>query len=234
MPQINYSASWVDVVNNGLGLLGLPFIQALTDSSDAALAANNHLDDTISDVVQSFDWQCLKTQAQIQLCANTPPYKWMYAYQLPSDFGRIIDVDVGGADYEIGYGDSVGVNALVIFTNGHGDSFNAQGVQTSANQIANITYIRMPQDPNSLPMYLKSLIATQLAGEIAPRLLDNEQAISRILKQGQEQWEHALSADSRLRQDSKPMDGSAGKVWNDEHRRGVPALVSPWSRYQGF
>jgi hypothetical protein len=230
MPTINYSASWVDVANDALGILGQPFIQTFGDTSAQALAANAHFANTIAGVLQSHDWRCLAVMVQCQLCANTPAYKWMFAYQLPSDFFRLLDLDVGGDDYEIMSGLSVGVpDSLVVMSNGYGDTYNALGVQTTTAQIINLVYIQMPQDAQSLPYVMKNLIAAELAVAMAPRLVDNEQTISRASANAQQAWADALSFDSRLRKDPKPMSPSKNGVWNDEHRHGLPNGYNPAS-----
>lgn len=230
MPTVLYSASWVDVANDALGILGQPFITSFSDNSPQARAANAHFANTIAGILQSHDWRALAVIAQCQLCAQTPVFKWMFAYQLPSDFFRLLTLDVGGGDYEIASGVSVGLpDCLVVMANGYGDSYNALGVMTTTGQIINIEYVQMPQDSANLPFVIKNLLAAELAVAMAPRLLDNEQTISRAQANAQAAWADALSFDSRLRKDPRPMSPSKDGVWNDEHRHGLPNGYNPAS-----
>lgn len=86
--------SETDIANLALQHLGESRINSIEDSGDkVSRTCKVNFAQARDEALQSARWGCAKTQAALSKLAQVPLYKWRAAYQLPSDFIRMIEIE---------------------------------------------------------------------------------------------------------------------------------------------
>lgn len=87
-------ANEVVIVNQALARLGAARIMSLDDTdSESARQAKLHYVPTVKAVLRSHRWNCCTTRTTLARLADAPAFGWSYAYQLPNDFLRAIQIN---------------------------------------------------------------------------------------------------------------------------------------------
>ena len=92
------AASETDIVNDALGRLGISPIMALTDATKQAQFSNRFYESTRDEVLASHPWNFATKRAVLAQLATAPEFEWLFAYQLPSDNLRLLQLN----GYELG------------------------------------------------------------------------------------------------------------------------------------
>lgn len=114
--------------------------------------------------LREFNWNCAKKYAQWAASATPPAFGWDYAYDLPADYIRhfaILDVDgdaLDDAEWEI-------VGAQLF---------------TDEGAPLNVAYYFDLQDPTKMDAGLVQVLAYNLALEIGPGLVRDDQRLARL------------------------------------------------------
>jgi hypothetical protein len=81
------------IVNLALAKLGVSPIMALTDDSKQAQFAKRFYEQTRDDVLQGHRWNFAMKRATLNKLALPPEFEWSYAYQLPVDCLRVVQLN---------------------------------------------------------------------------------------------------------------------------------------------
>jgi hypothetical protein len=87
------AASETDIVNDALGRLGISPVMALTDSTKQAQFSNRFYESTRDEVLASHPWNFASKRAVLAQLATPPDFEWSYAYQLPTDNLRLLQLN---------------------------------------------------------------------------------------------------------------------------------------------
>ena len=158
--------SIVSICNAALVALGEQPITALSDANKRAALCNARYDAVRRDTLRSFPWNCALTMAALAASPTAPIVKYLYAYPLPVDYLRLIDVpDVPQADsYDV-------MNGAVLC------DYDAP---------LNIIYVRDLQDPTLFDAALSRVLGLALALDICDSLtqdVSKEQRVAAKLDQ---------------------------------------------------
>lgn len=169
-------ASQTDIANLALSLIGESAISSINDPSDkpSRICLVNYaqaLDETLS----LARWSFAKKQVGLSKLTDAPLFKWTAAFQLPSDFIRLCEVEGVDAFYPKEFFDIQGRKLFCGL-----DSDNEE------DESLHIEYIRREDDPTLYsPLFVEAL-AYRLAIKISVPLT-NSDAKARTLMQTFEQ-----------------------------------------------
>lgn len=84
--------SIVEICNNALLELGEDSLMDLDDGSKAARLCSQRWPSVRDAVLRAHTWGCCMRRAELAARSEGPHWKWDYAYPLPSDCLRVVDV----------------------------------------------------------------------------------------------------------------------------------------------
>lgn len=145
--------SYVDICNMALDEIGKKAINSLDESSDAARICRRNYEPVRDLVLASSTWHFARKRKTLAQLTATPDFEWLYQYQLPTDYIRMVEFNQDDEDiipYEI-EGDK-------LLTN-----------ETSAS----IVYIYRVIDTNLFDPSFVAAYADRLAQRIASPLTSN-------------------------------------------------------------
>lgn len=175
MADVVYADSWTTVCNRALSRLGDESISALSEGSDSANLCIQHLGEAVGTILEGYDWNCLKKRVELAPLAESPVYGFDYAYQLPSDFARLIEVDCDEEEYSV-EGNTILTDATEVY----------------------ITYIHHPTDaPAALPESFLNAITMELCATLALPLTSNVSLHERLLERAATARMNAIKQDAR-------------------------------------
>jgi hypothetical protein len=85
--------SRTEVINKALGLLGANSIADPDENSEGARRAKGVYETVIRAALEEHAWYFAKAGASLPALAAAPAFKYAYAYNLPSDFIRLVEVE---------------------------------------------------------------------------------------------------------------------------------------------
>ncbi|GAG86082.1 unnamed protein product [marine sediment metagenome] len=85
-------ASKIGIINSALSQLGEASITALTDVSRAARLAERTYDDLRQDTLRDHPWNFAMKRLSIAASTTAPVWEFAYAYPIPADCLRIVEV----------------------------------------------------------------------------------------------------------------------------------------------
>ncbi len=92
----------VSICSNALMMLGAQPINDFADQANldrARLCANLYPYQRDS-VLRAHPWNCCITRVQLAPIADTPAFEWAYAFELPADCLRVLEVGYGGCQID--------------------------------------------------------------------------------------------------------------------------------------
>lgn len=153
-----------EIANLALQHLGESQIISIDDTGDkVSRTCKVNFAQARDEALQSAPWSCAKKQVALSRRAEAPLYKWSAAYQLPSDFIRLIEIDGQDAWMPNEYFDRVGDQILV----GRGDYSDPE-----ASLI--IEYIFRQEDTTQYDPLLVDCVAMKLAMKMARTLTGSD------------------------------------------------------------
>ena len=111
--------SKTQICNAALGLVGAAEIGNYDDASDRSVEAQScrfYFPILLQCVLESFPWKCVAKQATLTTTAAEPPFGFSYAYVLPADWVRMIEMDHPSRKYRV-YGRTLHTNASPAYIN---------------------------------------------------------------------------------------------------------------------
>ena len=95
-------ASEVSIANVAFVRLGVATISALTDDAPQARIANRTFDHFRDDMLREHTWNWATKRTSLSASAAAPEWKFTYAYVLPADYMRLVEVNnPSGYEYRI-------------------------------------------------------------------------------------------------------------------------------------
>lgn len=142
--------SEVALVNNALALVGADFITSLTQSTKSAVTANQIYPGVRDAVLRAFTWNCAEQHVILAPLGSTPPFKWAYEFQLPSDCLRVVSLE-NDPEYKV----------------------SQRKILANTNALY-LTYIYRLTDVAQFDPLLSSAIEARLASELAFPLVESK------------------------------------------------------------
>jgi hypothetical protein len=158
-------ADETSICNLALAKLGISPIMALTDDSKQAQFCNRFYAQTRDEVLQGHRWNFAMRRTALNLLADAPESEWNFAFQLPVDCLRVVQLN--------GYQ-----------TNERMGEFSVEGGKLLANaEVANIRYVARVEDGSLYhPLFVHAL-ATMLASRLAGPLTGSRNMPTELLQE---------------------------------------------------
>jgi len=141
--------SIIEICNNALQGLKAERIMSLTDGTESADLCNQVWPSVRDSVLRSHSWNCATKLVQLQQDSTAPAWKWDYAYPLPADCLRILEV-VGGDEQPVSDWEQLGAEILC-----------------NENSPVYMSYVRREEDPTKYDALLCKVLEAALAAELA-------------------------------------------------------------------
>lgn len=145
-----YPREWLVIANRALNLIGETALQDFTGTSESTQNITIQLPSVVQSVLSQHTFKCARKRTSLAAVLDAPAYGYRYAYQLPSDYCRIVEVN-GTEDFSI-EGDKLLSNDTGIF----------------------ITYIALPETPQTLTPAIQECIVYLLAHTLARTTTTND------------------------------------------------------------
>lgn len=156
--------SEVEICNLALQYLGEPAILSLTDTGDnAARTCAVNFSQARDEALSAAQWSCAKRQAALPRLGAAPLYKWAAAYQLPTDFLRLCEIDGSNAWTPAEYFDRQGSTLLM-----------GRGVDAETYAVVCIEYIARIEDTTQFDPLLVECLALILGAKMARTLTGSD------------------------------------------------------------
>lgn len=154
---MTYSNNWLGIANRALVKTGNQQIESLAGGTDNVKYINTLLPSVVEDIAGIFPWRCLTTRRALAPSAQAPEFGYIFQYPLPEDFARLNTVDVGEYKWER----------------------EGKSIVTDS-EFCNITYVKLPADPDELSPAMKELITLRLAYGIVQTTTSNTTLMSQL------------------------------------------------------
>lgn len=154
---MTYSNNWLGIANRALVKTGNQQIESFSGGTDNVNYINTCLPGAVEAVAGIYPWKSLATRRALAPSAHAPEFGYQYEYPLPEDFARLNSVDTGV----------------------HGWVREGKAILTDSPS-CNITYVRLPKDPDEIAPALKELITIRLAYAIVQITTSNSTLMSQL------------------------------------------------------
>jgi hypothetical protein len=152
----------VTICNLALAHIGDQSILSLDDPSQEARFCNLLYDPTRREILRSHNWNFAVSLVQLPMLTDSPPFDWAYAYQLPIDFFKLIQVNAFGSEQTT-------------------QNYEIQGRQLlSDKEEAAISYVRDITDANYFDSVFTEILALRLAARLAKPLAGSMDISTRL------------------------------------------------------
>lgn len=169
-------ASFTSITNRALSLLGQAPIVSLDDKTPESEEVNRVLPFVLDTVFRMHPWSSLRTRKSLAPTTTKPVYGFEYAYNLPADCLRLIEVvSEGRTKYSL--------EGRQILTNEGPEIF--------------IKYIAEIKDPNKYDGLLREALACYLAYTICERITQSNSKRELAMREFENALNMARSTDSK-------------------------------------
>lgn len=158
-------ADETSIANLALAKLGISPIMALSDDSKQAQFANRFFAQTRDEVLSSHRWNFAMRRATLNRLATAPDFEWEFAYQLPVDCLRVVQLN--------GYEPNEPQGEFAI---------ESDQLFTDAEE-AQVRYIARVTDGSFYPALFTQALATMLASRLAGPLTGSRELPSVMLEE---------------------------------------------------
>lgn len=173
-------ATEVSICSNALILIGEEEITSLSEETREAQLCNALYGTTRDTLLQSHPWRFSLGQASLARLSATPEYDYKYAYQLPADMLRLIDVEANAIKWD-------------IFEN---------RIYTDATEVKVIYQFR--PGPEKFPAYFVNALQLQMATALAVSLSEDESKSDLFERRANRATRMARNIDSQQRKAAVP------------------------------
>lgn len=153
------------ITNLALAKLGISPIMALTDDSKQAQFANRFYSQTRDEVLSSHRWNFAMRRETLNRLATGPVFEWEFAYQLPVDCLRVVQLN--------GYEPSEEQGMFAV---------EADQLLTDAED-ALVRYIARVEDGSFYPPLFSQALATLLASRLAGPLTGSRELPTALIQE---------------------------------------------------
>jgi hypothetical protein len=156
-------ADETSISNLALAKLGIDPIMALSDASKPAQYCSRFYASTRDEVLSAHRWNFAMARATLNRLTAAPAFEWAYAYQLPADCLRVLQLN----GYE--QAEQKGM-------------FSVEGRQLFTDEeTAEVRHIARVEDASAWPPSFVDALATKLAANIAAPLTGSRTAAAEML-----------------------------------------------------
>ena len=168
------ATSVVKIVNNALVRIGASSITSLSENSEAARAANVIYDQIRDATLRDHVWNFATRRIQLAQDATAPAFGYVYAYTLPTDCLRVLQMELKDMVYKI------------------------EGRKLLTDEgTAKVMYISRVTDPNEFdPMFVEALSA-RLSAELSVTLTDSNSLYQNMMEVYRHKITDARSVDGQ-------------------------------------
>jgi len=174
--------SKVDVANRALRMVGATRITSFTQGTPSANAVNDIYDEVLKELLASAEWKFAKKRSNLARSSTTPVYEYDYAYALPSDWLRTVDVH----NNDNGIGNFKYREAQV----------GSQNVLETNEEQVYLTYVYFEQDPNLMTPTFRTALSTALGRDLAVPLSESGTLRTRLESRATRSLFKAMSVDA--------------------------------------
>lgn len=181
--------STVALCNLALTRLGSDRIASITETSKPALLCNQYYQQSVDDVIRSYQWKCATARQQLaalDIDDNYTPYA--YAYQMPNDCLRMIVLLDDSFD--------TATDEYII---------EGRRIYTDLSP-AYIKYMKRPESVLEIDSHVIEIIASKLAYNIAFSLTQSQNISAQMAQEYQIAHQKAMMADGLETKDVEPSD----------------------------
>jgi hypothetical protein len=180
-------ASEVEIVNVALTLLGEARILSLDDDVKPAREAKAIFTSQRDKLLAAYNWSFAKTRAQLSADATAPAFEWDYAYTMPAECLRLLQV---GDEYAgIDLTDYRGANTALFTIEG-------RKILTSLGAPLNIRYVQRITDTTMFHVCFNELLSARLAEELCEPLTQSDSKRARAIEFRKESLRDAIRANA--------------------------------------
>jgi len=181
-----YSNNWLGIANRALVKTGNQQIESFTGGTDNVNYINTCLPGAVESVAGLFPWKSLTKRRALAPSSESPEFGYIFQYPLPENFARLNSVDTG--DYE----------------------WVREGKYILTDcTYCNITYVRLPADPDEISPAIKELITLRLAYAIAQTTTSNTTLMNQLMNEFNAALILAETEESQGEEDIKTFTGWA-------------------------
>ena len=181
-----YSNNWLGIANRALVKTGNQQIESFTGGTDNVNYINTCLPGAVEAVAGIYPWKSLSARRALAPSLQTPEFGYTYQYPLPEDFARLNSVDVGIYKWER--------EGKAILTD---------------STFCNITYVRLPAEPDEMSPALKELITIRLAYSIVQTTTSNTTLMNQLAQEFNTALALAENEENQAEEDVKNFVGWA-------------------------
>lgn len=152
--------SQVDICNNALVKVGSERIVSISDEVKQAQTLAAIWDMKRESELAAYPWKFAMTRASLPALVTAPAFGFGFAYQLPSDYLRMVEV---------------GEHWVLYSPTESGDMFSIEGSQILCDEASplNIRYIRSVTNPGEFTALFAEVFACRLALELSNALTES-------------------------------------------------------------
>lgn len=183
---MTYSNNWLGIANRALVKTGNQQIESLAGGTDNVKYINTLLPSVVEDIAGIFPWRCLTTRRALAPSAQAPEFGYIFQYPLPEDFARLNTVDVGDYTWER----------------------EGRSIVTDSD-FCNITYVKLPADPDELSPVIKGLMTIRLAYDIVQTTTSNATLMQQLASEFNAALASAQREEAQAETDTKDFIGWA-------------------------
>lgn len=193
--------SRTQVINGSLQIISANLIADPDEDTESARQAKAIYDQIVGAEVEAHAWYFAKKQASLPANAEAPPFKFKYAYNLPSDFARLVEFNQNWVFSTIRYVDSNPVPPYEMV---------GRAIYTNVAAPLNITYLTnsVVADPTLWSALFGNVASAALAVRLAMPLTKSEGMVSLAEKVYQKELARARKSNAIQMPPAYPPDGS--------------------------
>ncbi len=166
--------SQVSIANKALQKIGEQFITSFTDDSVPARAVNRVYEDVVRGMLRAHPWNFAVKRVALPADVATPVWEFEAQYTLPSDFLRMVAVELN-PDYTIEDGK----------------------ILTNEDAPLNIAYIFFQEDPNKYDLLFVDALSGRLAVELVETLTQSNSKKAAAIAEFNEAFKRARNVDGQ-------------------------------------
>lgn len=180
--------SRTQVTNNALRIISANLIADPDEDTESARQAKGVYEQTVRAEIESHAWSFAKTQASLPESLPAPQFKFSRAFQLPSNFIRLVELQDRWVFSVVRHVDVAPVPAYEV---------QGRRVLTDIGAPLNITYLQdLSFDPTLWPALFSEVVSAALAVALAMPLTKSEGTVSLAEKLYQKAVRRAIKSNA--------------------------------------
>lgn len=193
--------SRTDVANNALRVIAAQHVTDYDEDTESARQVRGCYEQVVRGQLERYPWFFAKKRTQAAANATAPAWKYAYAYTMPSDFLKLVELEDSWV-FDLSF--TLASEAIPAY------EMVGRTVETDMTAPLKFTYIRdLSADPTLWSPLFADAVAAALAIELAPPLSKSDSAVERAVKKHRE----AIMAARRSAAIQSPPQRLADDTW---------------------